>query len=63
MDYQQGGAFPRWGLATQDSGDMIGDAAALMIADFYAFGAHQFDAEAALAGLVKAATDPSVYGC
>ncbi len=61
VDYQQGGAFPRWGLATQDSGDMIGDAAALMIADFYAFGAHQFDTDAALAGLVKGATDPSVY--
>jgi len=61
VDYQQGGAFPRWGLATQDSGDMIGDAAAPMIADFYAFGARQFDAKAALAGLVKGATDPSVY--
>ncbi|HWB54224.1 MAG TPA: GH92 family glycosyl hydrolase, partial [Tepidisphaeraceae bacterium] len=61
IDYQQGGTFPRWGLATQDSGVMMGDPAAPMIADFYAFGAHDFDTKAALNGLVKAATDPSVY--
>jgi predicted alpha-1,2-mannosidase len=61
VDYQQGGTFPRWGVVTQDSGDMIGDPAAAMIADFYAFGARNFEAKVALAGLVKAATDPSVY--
>ncbi|HWB52603.1 MAG TPA: glycoside hydrolase family 92 protein, partial [Tepidisphaeraceae bacterium] len=61
VDFQQGGTFPRWGVVTQDSGDMIGDPAAPMIADFYAFGARDFDTHAALAGLVKAATDPSVY--
>lgn len=61
VDYQQGGTFPRWGVVTQDSGDMIGDPAAIMIADFYAFGARQFDSKTVLAGLVKAATDPSVY--
>jgi predicted alpha-1,2-mannosidase len=61
VDYQQGGAFPRWGMITGDSGAMMGDAAAAMIADFYAFGATHFDAQAALAGLVRAATDPSVW--
>src|SRR6202000_1358474 len=61
IDYQQGGTFPRWGCTTQDSGVMLGDPAAAMIADFYAFGAPQFDTHAALAGLVRAATDPSVY--
>ncbi|MGH7979617.1 MAG: GH92 family glycosyl hydrolase, partial [Limisphaerales bacterium] len=60
-DYQQGGAFPRWGVTTEDSGVMMGDPAAPIIADFYAFGATNFDARAALAGLVRAATDPSVY--
>ena len=60
VDYQQGGAFPRWGVMTEDSGVMMGDPAAPMIADFYAFGATNFDAKAALAGLVRAATDPSV---
>jgi predicted alpha-1,2-mannosidase len=60
VDYQQGGAFPRWGVLTEDSGVMLGDPAACMIADFYAFGATNFDTKAALAGLVRAATDPSV---
>lgn len=59
-DYRQGGAFPRWGVPNMDSGVMMGDPAASMIADFYAFGAREFDATAALAGLVKAATDPHV---
>jgi predicted alpha-1,2-mannosidase len=60
VDYQQSGAFPRWGVMTEDSGVMMGDPAAGMIADFYDFGATNFDAKAALAGLVRAATDPSV---
>lgn len=60
LDYQQGGAFPRWGLATEDSGVMDGDPSAPIIAGFYAFGARGFDARDALAGLVRAATDPSV---
>ncbi|MDE3058227.1 MAG: glycoside hydrolase family 92 protein, partial [Bacteroidota bacterium] len=59
-DYRQGGAFPRWGLPTMDSGVMMGDPAAPIIAGFYAFGARDFDAKEALAGLVRAATDPSV---
>jgi predicted alpha-1,2-mannosidase len=60
LDYQQGGAFPRWGLTTEDSGVMDGDPSAPVIAGTYAFGATNFDAKAALAGLVRAATDPSV---
>ena len=60
-DYQQGGAFPRWGVITEDSGVMMGDPAAPIIADYYAFGATNFDAPAALAGLVNAATNPAVY--
>lgn len=59
-DYEQGGAFPRWGVPGMDSGVMIGDPAAAMIADFYAFGARDFDTRGALSGLVRAATDPSV---
>ena len=60
VDYQQGGAFPRWGVPNEDSGVMMGDPATPIIADFYVFGATNFDAHAALAGLVRAATDPSV---
>jgi len=61
LDYQQGGAFPRWGVPNEDSGVMMGDPAAPIIADFYAFGTTNFDAHAALDGLVRAATDPSVF--
>jgi predicted alpha-1,2-mannosidase len=61
LDYQQGGTFPRWGVLTEDSGVMMGDPAAPIIADFYTFGATNFDARAALAGLVNAATNPAVY--
>jgi predicted alpha-1,2-mannosidase len=60
-DYEQGGAFPRWGVTTEDSGVMMGDPAAPIIADFYAFGATNFDKQAALDGLVNAATNPAVY--
>ena len=60
-DYQQGGAFPRWGVTTQDSGVMMGDPAAPIVADFYAFGGTNFDTQATLAGLVNAATNPAVY--
>jgi predicted alpha-1,2-mannosidase len=61
VDYQQGGTFPRWGVITMDSGVMMGDPAAAMIPDFYTFGARDFDAQAALKGLLRAATNPSVY--
>ena len=57
LDYRQGGAFPRWGVPNMDSGVMMGDPAAPIIADFYAFGARDFDVKAALAGLVKAANE------
>ena len=60
-DYQQGGAFPRWGVVTEDSGIMMGDPAAPIIADFYAFGATNFDTQASLTGLLRAATDPFVH--
>ena len=60
-DYQQGGAFPRWGVTTEDSGVMMGDPAAPIVADYYAFGATNFDTEATLAGLLNAATNPAVY--
>jgi predicted alpha-1,2-mannosidase len=59
-DYAQGGAFPRWGVTTMDSGVMMGDPAAPIIADYYAFGGTKFDTQAALAGLLNAATNPAV---
>jgi predicted alpha-1,2-mannosidase len=60
IDYQQGGAFPRWGVPNQDSGIMVGDPASPIIADFYAFGARNFDTTAALTGLIRAASNATV---
>ena len=60
LDYKQGGIFPKWGVPNQESGIMVGDPAAAIIADFYAFGARDFDTKTALEGLIKAATDPSM---
>ncbi len=56
----QNGAFPHWGVPNLDSGVMMGDPAAPIISDFYAFGARDFDTKDALAGLVRAATDTTV---
>src|ERR1700722_14501942 len=39
MDYQQGGTFPRWGVTTEDSGVMMGEPAAPIIAYFCVLGA------------------------
>jgi len=60
IDYQQGGAFPRWGVPNEDSGIMVGDPAAPIVSNFYAFGATNFDASDALIGLLRAAKDPTV---
>lgn len=60
-DYEQGGTFPRWGVTTMDSGVMMGDPAAPIIAGFYAFGATNFDTQATLAALLNAATNPAVF--
>jgi predicted alpha-1,2-mannosidase len=60
IDYQQGGTFPRWGVPNLDSGVMMGDPAAPIIADFYLFGAKNFNTKESLAGLLRAATDPTV---
>ncbi|MEO6419107.1 MAG: GH92 family glycosyl hydrolase [Polyangiaceae bacterium] len=56
---QECGALPRWSLANDDSGMMVGDPASPTIAGAYAFGARDFDASAALALMVKNGSDPS----
>ncbi len=61
LDYRQGGTFPRWPVPNMDSGVMMGDPAAPIIADFYAFGARNFDVKDAFDGLMRAATDTTVY--
>ncbi len=57
---QQGGGLPIWPVANDESGAMYGDPATASIASAYAFGARNFDTRAALAAMIKNATDPEV---
>ncbi|HEX4862478.1 MAG TPA: GH92 family glycosyl hydrolase, partial [Acidimicrobiales bacterium] len=58
-DASQGGWLPRWPVANSYTGTQSGDSADPLIAGAYAFGARQFDVGAALADMVRGATDPS----
>jgi len=55
---QECGALPKWSLANDETGVMVGDPACPTIANAWAFGARDFDAQAALALMKKGATDP-----
>jgi predicted alpha-1,2-mannosidase len=57
--YQQSGMLPKWPAYGRDSYVMTGDPADAVIADYYAFGARAFDAQAALAAMVAQASKPS----
>jgi putative alpha-1,2-mannosidase len=55
-DQAQGGWLPKWGFADDYTDVMNGDAADPILAEAYAFGARNFDAQAALAAMIKGAT-------
>ncbi len=55
-DAAQGGWLPKWAIVGGDESQMNGDSADPIIADAYAMGVHNFDAGAALAAMVKGAT-------
>ncbi|MFJ3233938.1 lectin [Streptomyces sp. NPDC086787] len=55
-DYLQTGIFPKWSEYNGESYVMVGDPAAAIIADYYAFGARDFDTTQALAGLLRQAS-------
>jgi predicted alpha-1,2-mannosidase len=55
-DARQGGWLPKWPVANGYTGMMGGDSSDAIIAEAYAFGARGFDAKAALAAMVKGAT-------
>lgn len=57
--YDQTGMLPKWALANGESYVMVGDPAAPIIADAYAFGARDFDHQHALDALVAEATEPN----
>jgi predicted alpha-1,2-mannosidase len=56
-DAAQSGCLPRWSYANGQSMTMVGDPADAMIASAAAFGARGFDARAALAAMVKGASE------
>jgi predicted alpha-1,2-mannosidase len=55
-DYAQGGTLPKWAQNNGETYVMVGDPADPVIADYYAFGAHNFDTPTALADMVKEAS-------
>ena len=59
QDALECGAMPRWSTPNGDSGVMMGDPATPFIAGMFAFGARNFDTNATLAAMVKAAVDPT----
>jgi predicted alpha-1,2-mannosidase len=58
---QGGGGLPRWQVANDNSGGMVGDSQDAVIATSYAFGARHFDTEAALAAMVAGASQPDIH--
>ncbi len=56
---QQAGAFPKWPLATGDTGSMVGASAEVVVADAYLRGVRDFDASGAYGLLRAAALSPT----
>lgn len=54
---RESGWLPRWSVAAGHTDVMVGDPASAMLAGAYAFGARDFDRAAALAAMVKGATE------
>jgi predicted alpha-1,2-mannosidase len=59
-DAEQSGSYPRWALANTATAEMTGDSVVPLIANFYAFGAKDFDAHRALRFMLDAATKGGV---
>lgn len=57
---RESGWLPKWSVANGHTDVMVGDPAAPIIAGAHAFGARAFDREAALAALIKGATEEGV---
>jgi putative alpha-1,2-mannosidase len=61
-DYAQDGMFPKWMLDQGENDVMVGDPADSIIADYYAFGATNFNTSTALSDMVNEATSPTTSG-
>jgi predicted alpha-1,2-mannosidase len=58
-DANQCGGIPRWAYNNDETGIMVGDPGALLVANAYAFGAEGFDTALALDWLKRDGTDPT----
>lgn len=58
----QGGVFPRWPLATLETGTMVGSPADIVIAETYRKGLTDFDVERAYRAMVETASGPPPPG-
>ncbi len=56
---QRGGFFPRWTVANDESGVMVGDPGSVIVSNMYAFGARNFDLTGALKVMDQTASDPN----
>lgn len=54
--YTQSGTLPQWAYVYLNNYSMIGDPADAVIADYYAFGARNFDTASALSAMLRQAT-------
>ncbi len=57
-DAEQGGGLPRWSVANNEAGSMVGDPSDLILANIYAFGGRGFDTTLALKEMLRGANDP-----
>jgi len=56
-EYAQNGILPQWGYLNIDNYTMVGDPADAVIADYYAFGARNFDTQIALNDMLNQANN------
>ncbi len=55
-DYEQGGTLPKWAMNNGETYIMVGDSGTAVLADYYAFGARDFDTATALAAMLHDAS-------
>jgi predicted alpha-1,2-mannosidase len=57
-DADESGCLPRWALANSQTNIMVGDPSPIILANFWAFGARDFDLAAAVKHALRGATEP-----
>lgn len=60
-DAEQGGGLPVWPMANDETGEMVGDPADLILSSIYAFGGRDFDTRNALKLMIRGADDATTH--